>query len=217
MGQSIHLLGYVYSKGLHGEPAILSSLDLLENFLLTNLYAEQVVITDNGDNLWFESIDGVDLYSRLDDLGIDLPALFQQSRRVLYLQDEEQDIDRQPWEELYDSIGLSPGEIAMRRRVKELVKKVETVEGVIHLLDGTYFDAIFTYYGDPDNWGYFNPEECSVTFNLAEYQDDNQQPPSRVILLSPSTRVRHIASGEDIHHFELIDSSKGESIRVDEK
>jgi hypothetical protein len=205
MDEIFPLLGYLYTDGIHGESEILENIENLLSFLHANLYAEQVMITDGGDNLWFEAFNGVDLYSRLDELGIDLPGLFHQVRQELYFQDEEQEIARQPWEALYDSIGLSPGEIAMRSRVKERVKKAETVEDVIQLLDGTYFDAVFTLPSESENYGRFNPEDCSISFTQLDGQESYEEQREKVVFLDRTTRVRHIASGEDIHHFEVID------------
>lgn len=205
MADKFPLLGFLFSGGYHDDARILSDCDQVVTFLHANLYAEQVVITDRGDDLWFEAVNGVDLYSRLGELGIDLQAIFQQRRKELYGQDEVSDPDRNSWEELYDSIGLSAEEIAMRRRVKDMVKRAETIEDVIHLLEDSYFDAVFTLPDDPQSWGYFNPADCSVTFHQVEDQVNPENKAGKVILLKKTTRVRHVCSGEDIHHFDLID------------
>ena len=75
--------------------------------------------------------------------------------------ESEQDTGREPWEELYDSIDLSPGEIQMRKCVKAACRTAQTVKDVAYLLEGTYFDAYFFSEDRQRAWGYFNPEDCS--------------------------------------------------------
>ncbi len=205
MTQIFPLYGYVYIVGMHGPPQTLEDQDGIIKFLKANLYAEKLTITDNHDELWYESVDGVDLFSRLNELGIDLPAIFQWVRYDQYRDDSESEEERQPWEDLYDSIGLSPGEIAMRKRVKKEAIAARTLADVIELVKGTYFDVILSLPGEQEAWGYFDPNDCSVSIYPGENESGLAAEDQIVRMLPATTRVMHKSSGEDIHHFELVD------------
>lgn len=187
--------------GYHGPPARLHDLEEVLAFLKAHLFNEQVTITDRRDELWFEARSGVDLFSRLDELGIDLPELYHQHRQEILDEAIEIDIERQPWEELYDQVGLSPGEIHMRQRVKKLALEAKTVSDVASLVEGTYFDVLFCLADGQPAWGTFDPQD----FSVSPLQEEAQAHLISRIVLAPHARVRHVASGEDIHLFELID------------
>jgi hypothetical protein len=203
-------LGYVYSGDTHGEPQHLENQDELTDFLKAHLYEEEVVITDAGDNLLFRAVDGVDLYSELDELGIDLPALYREVRQELVAGEAQGGAERQPWEEYYDSIGLSPSEIHMRQRAKRLCKAAQTVEDVARLLEGTYFDAYFYSEDRQRAWGYFNPEDYSIDVLEGSQEEgwgERQDP--LTVTLDRNARVKYVSSGEDVHGFTLLDPPEG--------
>jgi hypothetical protein len=201
-----YYLGYVTSSGVRGRPQRIENISELISFLKTHLHADEVVVTDPGDNLLFRAVDGVDLYSELERLGIDLPGLYRDIRQGMDSLRPDQATNREPWEQLYDSIGLSPGEIQMRQRVKRLCKAARTVADVARLLEGTYFDAHFYSEDRARAWGYFKPEDNSV-YILAGSEEDGwgESQETTPVTLSPGARVRHISSGEDIHRFILYD------------
>ena len=203
-------LGYVYSGDTHGEPQRLENQDELTNFLQAHLYEDEVVITDAGDNLLFRAVEGVDLYSELDELGIDLPTLYREVRQKLLVDAAKQGAEREPWEEYYDSIGLSPGEIQMRQRVKRACKAAQTVEDVARLLEGTYFDAYFYSEDRQRAWGYFNPDDYSIDVLEGSEEEgwgEGQDP--LIVTLDRNARVKYVSSGEDVHGFTLLDPPEG--------
>ncbi len=187
--------------GYHDLPIRLGVLDEVLAFIKTHLLDEQVVITDSGDELWFQALNGVDHFSRLSELGIDLPELYRQHHMELLMEASEPADARQPWEDAYDQIGLSSGEISMRQRVKKLAKEAKTVADVAHLVEGTYFDVLFCRAEGEPAWGYLNLEDYSVS----PLHDETPTGQETRIVLDPQDRVRHVASGEDIHLFELVD------------
>ena len=197
-------LGCVTSGGNRGPAQRLEGIGSITAFLKDHLYEDDVVITDAGDNLVFRAVDGVDLHSQLNELGIDLPAVYQEIREM-WNADEPQ-TKREPWEDLYDSIGLSPGEIQMRKRVKAACRAAQTVEDVARLLEGTYFESHF--YSDDRQcaWGYFDPDNYSIHKLVGSEEDgwgEGQDP--QVVNLNPGARVKHISSSEDVHRFSLYD------------
>ncbi len=201
MCASYPLLGYVYVDGYHDLPTRLHNLEDVLAFLKAHLFNEQVIISDRRDELWFEARSGVDLFSRLDELGIDLPELYRQHRQEILDEAIEIEVERQPWEEVYDQVGLSPGEIHMRQRVKKLAMEAKTVSDVASLVEGTYFDVLFCQADGQPAWGYFDPQD----FSVSPLHEEGQANLISRIVLAPHARVRHVASGEDIHLFELMD------------
>jgi len=199
-----YYLGCVTSRGVRGRPQRIENRSELISFLKTHLHEDEVVVTDPGDRLLFRAVDGVDLYSELERLGVDLPELYRDIRQGMVSPEPEQATDREPWEQLYDSIGLSPGEIQMRQRVKRLCKAARTVADVAQLLEGTYFDAHFYSEDRARAWGYFNPEDYSV-YPLAGSDDAGwgESQETTPVPLSPDARVCHISSSEDVHRFIL--------------
>ena len=192
-------LGYVDTGGRHDAPQWLGTVDEVISYIKEHLYAEEVVISDSGDRMIFRAVDGVDLYSDLGELGIDLRKIYQEVRQDLVEDEGQGRVEREDWEVYYDSIGLSAGEISMRQRVKRLCKAAQTVGDVIKLLEGTYFDAHFSTEDQQRQWGYFDPDDCSVV-NL---DDDPGQRGS--VHLDRDARVQYISSGEDVHNFFLLD------------
>ena len=201
MSAKTPFLGYVTLEGYHAAPSSLTGMDEIRSFLKEHLFDEQVLITDSSDELWFQALDGVDHFSRLAELGIDLPELYRQHRQKLLDEVVDPLVERQPWEDVYDQIGLSSGEIRMRQRVKMLVREARTISDVARLLEGTYFDVLFCQADGQPAWGYFDPQDFSVSLLHEEGKSNH----AARIVLAPQTRVRHVASGEDIHLFELID------------
>ena len=201
---AIDYLGYITEKGKRVETQQLGDRDAVIQFLEQHLYAEEVVITDNNDKLVFRAFDGVDLFSGLESLGIDLPAIY--SRILDRERSQKHQTEREPWEDLYDSIGLSPGEIQMRQRVKKDCRAARTVYDVAQLLKGTYFEVQFFSEDRLRAWGYFNPEENSV-YILAGSEEDGwgESQETTPVTLSPGARVCHISSSEDVHKFILYD------------
>ena len=201
MSANFPFLGYVYQDGFHDVPARLNSVAEILAFLKEHLCDDQVILTDRSDELWFQSMGGVDHFSRLDELGIDLPELFRMQRQEIVAELSQPEGSPQPWEEVYDQVGLDPGEIRMRQRVKKLAREAQTVEDVARLVEGTYFDVFFSRAGGEPSLGYFDPQDYSAEF-IGEGAPSRQE--SRIVL-DPRARVRHVASGEDIHLFHLID------------
>ncbi|MEA3440784.1 MAG: hypothetical protein U9R58_10920 [Chloroflexota bacterium] len=205
-----YYLGYSYKGGARGAAQRLVSAAELKTYLKAHLYDEEVVITDPGDNLLFRALDGVDLYSELDELGIDLPALYREVRQKLLVDAAKQGAEREPWEEYYDSIGLSPGEIQMRQQAKRLCKAAQTVEDVARLLEGTYFDAYFHSEDRQRAWGYFNPEDYSIdVLEGSEEEGWGERQDPQIVTLNPKARIKHISSSEDVHRFTLYDPPEG--------
>jgi len=200
--------GYTYKEGRHGDAISLESTDAVVAFLKAHLYEEEVCITDAGDNLIFRARDGVDLYSRLDEMGIDLPAIYRGIRGEIVAEaeeEEEEEGEREPWEEAYDSIGLSPAETQMRQMAKAGAKAARTVADVARLVEGTYFDAFFETEDRTRAWGYFDPTDYSAVVMKESADEGGQGYCGRQVFLKPQARVRHTGSGEDVHAFILLD------------
>ena len=197
-------LGYITSGGNRGPAQRLEGTGSITTFLKDHFYEDEVVITDSGDNLVFRAVDGVDIYSALDAMGIDLPAIYQDIREAWDV--NETQAKREPWEDLYDNIGLSAGEVRMRQRVKRACKTAKTVEDVAHLLEGTYFDVHFYSEDRLRAWGYFNPDDYSIQELEGNDEDDvGDKHVPHIITLNPNARVKHISSSEDVHRFVLFD------------
>jgi hypothetical protein len=195
----LRILGYVTLEGVRVGPTALRDRAAVLGFLEAHLFTDEVVLADSDDRLVFHAVDGVDLVSRLDELGIDLPALYRAARRAAVAAAVEASEDQRPWEDLYDSIGLSPGEVAMRQRVKRAAKAARTVADVVELLAGTYFDVSFASDDGSRTWAHFDPGDLSV---LERLPDGGTGEP---FILAPDARVRHRGSGEDVHAFVLLD------------
>ena len=201
--------GYFSQRGRFARAVRLTSVEEVAAFLREHLYAEEVRITDAGDRLLFHAVDGTDLSSRLDELGIDLPGIYAAMRRAWLAEAEQEEPEeerapREPWEALYDSIGLSSGEVGMRQRAKRACRDALTVADVIELLEGTYFDAHVETEDGSRAWGYFDAADCSARV-LRRVGEDAWQEGDRRVRLDPAARVRHKGSGEDIHLFLLLD------------
>ncbi len=188
-------LGYIYVKGRYGSPKRLEGVDSVVAFLKNHMYDEEIRITDTGDDLLFHARQGVDLFSALHEIGISLPQIYQEIRQDTVAEAGEEGREREDWEDLYDSIGLSPDEIGMRQSAKAAAKAARTVADVAKLLRGTYFDAFFETSDGSRSWGYFDAKDYSV----------REDPTDKRVVLNPETRVRHIGSGEDVHVFVIRD------------
>jgi len=196
-------LGYVTVGGIKKSVQRITSKQDIISFLKQHLYEDEIVITNSGDEMIFQAIDGVDLYSDLVNLGIDLKSIYQEIRNSWQI--DEPSTEREPWEDLYDSIGLSPGEVRMRQRVKRACKSTRTVADVARLLKGTYFSARFYSEDRSRVWGYFDLDDYSViVLNESDVGVPGEEQ-EKTAFLNPQARVKHISSGEDIHTFVLLD------------
>jgi len=198
-------LGFIYSCGKHSTPQILADAGEVTLFIKANLYEEELVITDSSDRLILRAVSGVDLYSDLRELGIDLPKLYRECRQGLMPNETTGEDLREDWEVYYDSIGLSPGEIRMRQRVKQACKAAHTVADVIELLEGTYFDVRFISEDHLKTWNNFDPETCLVRENEVIEKDGYSDQLNRALTVDPDARVKHHSSREDVHIFFLLD------------
>jgi hypothetical protein len=151
----------------------------------------------------------VDLHNELDQVGIDLNFVLNQIRDEVVA--EGQNTGEKPeWERLYDQIGLSPGEIRMRQRVKAACRAARTVGDVAEIIRGTYFDAHFLT-ADGEKWyRFFDGEDTSVQLMRQDEHGEWMDEPERVTL-SPNLQVRHLRSSEDIHTFEISDRDEDHS------
>jgi hypothetical protein len=197
--------GYVYSNGTRVERTQLSNNAELIVFLKSHLYDDQLEITDARDNLVFRSLDGVDLYSGLGDVGIDLPAIYQELRGEMFASEELGIKDREAWEDNYDHIGLSPGEVRMRQRAKQACRAAQTVEDIAALLKGTYFDAFLISEDKNRAWGYLDEDDCSVYILDGSLQEGWRNERDEMVFLDRNARVKHISSSEDVHWFAIFD------------
>ena len=175
----------------------------LIQFIKDHYEAPQLVITDAGDNQLLLMRDGVDLHNALDQYGISLAAIFAELRQEI-ADDSPTQAEKPGWEDLYDQIGLSAGEIHRRQRVKAACRAAQTVENVAALVAGTYFDAHFIS-EDGQKWcRFFNQDDYSATLMTKDESGKWVDDPAP-IYLSPNTKVKHLGSSEDIHTFLLID------------
>ena len=197
--------GYVYSNGTQVERIQLSNKAELIVFLKSHLYDDQLEITDSLDNLVFRSLDGVDLYTGLGDVGIDLPAIYQELRGEMSASEESGIIDREPWEDNYDHIGLSPGEVRMRQRVKQACRAAQTVGDIAALLKGTYFDAFLISEDKKHAWGYLDEEDCSVYILDGSEEEGWGNRRDEMVFLDRAARVKHVSSSEDKHWFVILE------------
>ncbi len=202
--------GYCFDhEGRYGPPVRLADQDATIQFIRENQHAPQIMITDMGDNQLLLMRDGVDLYNKLDQVGIDLNFVLNQIRDEVVA--EGQNTGEKPeWERLYDQIGLSPGEIRMRQRVKAECRAARTVGDVAEIIRGTYFDAHFLT-ADGEKWyRFFDGEDTSVQLMRQDEHGEWMDEPKRVTL-SPNLQVRHLRSSEDIHTFEISDRDEDHS------
>jgi hypothetical protein len=195
----VRIIGYATSAGRRTTTVLPGAPEPLQRYLKDHLFDDELVLTDADDRLIFHAVDGVDLYSRLGDLDIDLPALYRRLREAAVSAATPDGGAREPWEDLYDSIGLSPGEITMRQRVKRTAKAARTVADVAELLAGTYFDASFENEDGTREWSGFDPRDLSAAERLP---DGGSAEP---LYLPPASPVRHRRSSEDVHYFVLLD------------
>jgi len=197
-------LGYVYHQGRYDKGKKLCGVQEVCAFIKQHLYEEEIRICDSGDNLIFQARDGVDLFSRLEEIGIDLPGIYQSLRREA-LGPGADESPRPKWEQLYDSIGLSSGEITMRQRVKKAAIAATTVADVVSLLERTYFSACFYSEDETCCWSHFDPHDLTV-WKMERVEDDygtGWQETGEQITLDLDAQVRHHSSAEDIHAFIL--------------
>jgi len=196
-------LGYVYDEtGRYTSPAFLDDEKALFEFIKANWEVNQLIITDSSDQQLLIMRDGVDLFNQLNQFGIQLSDIFHDIRDNLT---NDHDTGNKPeWELLYNSIGLSAGEIQMRQRVKRACKAAKTVSDVIKLVQGTYFDVSFVTKDGQRCWGYFDEMQCSATVLIKDYQgfwsDSGKED-----VIPQDARVVHLRSGEDVHEFTLLD------------
>ncbi len=175
-------------------------------FLKEHLFDEEVRVTDSTKKrLHYRSLNGVDVLSELDRYGISLPRIFEERRREITQETQAPCGDRQIWEDDYDSIGgFDPEEIRMRQRCKALAKSARTVSDVVTLLKGTYFNADFQNEDGSARWDDFNPDDLTVT-RMKKVKGGWQGNEGSPVKLTPEARVRHVASGEDIHLFVILE------------
>ena len=197
----------MYVAGRYRQPVRLEGSRAVSDFIKANLFAEELRVCDASDQLLFHSLDGVDVFNGLGAIGIDLPGLFRSVREQM-LQTGDESSKKEEWEELYDRIGLSPAEVAMRQRVKKAARLARTVADVAELVRGTYFNARFYSPDDQKCWGYFDETDLTVQqlFDQEIGLDDAGQKSEVRIQLSPEARVQHRSSAEDVHIFTLLDA-----------
>jgi hypothetical protein len=196
--------GYCYDvEDITPMPIELADQQALMNFIKGHYEALQLVITDADDNQLLLMRNGVDLHNALDQYGISLAAIFAELRQEIAGYDPTQ-AEKPGWEELYDQIGLSAGEIRMRQRVKAACRAAQTVEDVAALVAGTYFDANFVSEDGQKLCRFFNQDDYSATLMTKDESGEWVDRPAP-FYLSPTAKVKHLRSGEDIHTFLLID------------
>jgi len=161
-----------------------------------------LIITDNSDQQLLIMQDGVDLFNHLDQFGIRLLDIFHDIRDNLV--NDHETGNKPEWEQLYDSIGLSAGEIQMRQRVKRACKVAKTVSDVVKLVQGTYFDVSFVTEDRQRCWGYFDEMQCTAIVLIKDdqgYWSDS----GKEDVITLDARVVHLESREDVHEFILLD------------
>ena len=196
--------GFSFDREGRSDPRThLGDPDTVINFIRENLDAPQLIITDEKDCQLLLMRDGVDLFNALDRVGISLSKVLNQTREDI-VAESSQSNEKPKWERLYDQIGLSPGEIRMRQRVKSACWAARTVADVAELIHGTYFNAHFLS-SDGQRWHrFFDEKDFSVTLMTKDGNGEWIDQIDRVTL-SPILKVQHLRSSEDIHTFELLD------------
>jgi len=185
---------------LHGGAGIIS-------FLHAHLFDEGEVriMGPHPQRMIFRAVNGVDLFSELRHHGIDLRKVYNDITRAAVARGIDRDEQREPWEDYYDSVGLSPKEISMRQRVKRIAKSTTTIAGVGALLKGTYFDASFETEDGLRAWSYFDSATSSAS-PLTKTESGGWRDESRERqTLSPTARIKYTGSGEDVHCFIILD------------
>jgi len=183
---------------LEGKDAVIS-------FLKKHLYEEEIRIVDSfKKRILFQAKKGVDLFSRLDEINISLPQIYQEIRREIVAENQGESREGQDWEDEYDRIGLSPDEIRMRQHAKAASKSARTVADVAKLVEDTYFDAFFETEDKERAWGYFNPRSLEVTV-MKKIEGGWQGDGGKKVILKPEARVKYAGSGEDVHSFIILD------------
>ena len=197
--------GYCFDpEGRYEPPDRLEDLETIIRFIKVHHEAPQLVITDQHDQQLLLMRDGVDLFNDLERIGISLQAVLNQIREEM-VEENAQRNEKPRWEVLYDQIGLSPGEIRMRQRVKAACRAALTVADVAEVVRGTYFDAHFLSQDEQKWYRYFDEDDFSATLMIKDENGKWVDEPEKTIL-SPSAKVRHLRSSEDIHTFELLDT-----------
>jgi hypothetical protein len=176
----MEFLGYVYDAfGHYDAPHSLQDEFALVKFINEYLEAPQMVVTDLNDNQLLLTREGVDFFSNLSSLGIELGDVY---RQIHHGQTETLEGSQQkpPWEVLYDSIGVSPSEVRMRQEIKTrclTAKKVRDVADLVTLVVELLLQDVEGYWYDT----------------------------GAQVALPGSARVQHLRSSEDIHEFLLLD------------
>ncbi len=201
----MEFLGYVYDAfGHYDAPQTLKDEFALVKFINEYLEAPQMVVTDLNDNQLLLTREGVDFYSNLSSLGIELGDVYRKIREE-QLDSGDDSHQKPPWEALYDSIGLSPGEVRMRQNVKRSCLAAKTVKDVAELLKETYFSVYFYNQNRDKCWGHLDVENLIAELLLQDGEGYWYDTGSQVKLAGES-RVHHLRSSEDIHEFLLLDS-----------
>ena len=197
---------YLYQDGCYRLPIQLVGREAVLEFLRNNLYAEELRLCDASDQLLCQIVNGVDLVNKLDEISIDLKSLFSSGKRD---PDSSGKINRpiENWEVLYDRIGLSPGEVRMRQRIKHAARNARTVDEVANLIFETYFTAFFYTADESRAWGYLDAQDLSASVFTREVLNDGSRwvDTEKTVRLDPEARVRHRSSSEDKHYYTLLD------------
>ena len=196
--------GYVYVAGHHDGPKRLEGIDSLVPFIKQHLLSEELRITDSSDNLILHVLDGVDLFSTLNEYGVDLPQLYQSVRKHDLGESLNGDNQWDDWQDDHNRTNLSPSEIRTRLVIKKAFKTAQNVADIAKLLEGGCFTVCFESQDGTQAWGDFNPVDYSVVAMNETVKSGSQKRVVRVTL-EPTARVRHDGSGEDIHVFILLD------------
>ena len=196
--------GYVYVAGHHDGPKRLEGIDSLVPFIKQHLLSEELRITDSSDNLILHVLDGVDLFSTLNEYGVDLPQLYQSVRKHDLGESLYGDHQWDDWQDDHNRTNLSPSEIRTRLAIKKAFKNAQNVADIAKLLEGGSFTVCFESQDGTQAWGDFNPVDYSVVAMNETVKSGSQKRVVRVTL-EPTARVRHDGSGEDIHVFILLD------------
>jgi hypothetical protein len=200
----MELFGYVFDRDrYYGQPEILRNREDLVKFIKDNFDAAKLVVTDMEDKQILLIRDGVDLFNDLDHYGIILEEIFNEIRAD-WAGNADDEVRKPDWEILYDSIGLSSGEIAMRQRVKRECLAARTVQDVAELMRGTYF-AVYFYSPEKEQcWGYFNESDFTATIYVKN-EDGYWSDTGTLVQIPRDGRVKHLRSAEDVHDFLLYD------------
>ena len=200
----MEFLGYAYDAfGQYDAPQKIEDEFALVRFITNNIEAPQMVITDLNDNQVLLTREGVDFFSNLHSLGIELGDVYRQIRegQVEPLKENQQ---KPPWEALYDSIGLSPSEVRMRQNVKKACLAAKTVQDVADLLKGTYFSVYFYNQERDKSWGHLDEDTLIAELLLLD-REGYWYDTGSLVKLAAEAKVRHLRSSEDIHEFLLLD------------